>query len=59
MTKNIHVAHMPTKVVCSYDDKYTKLIRKYRGVGATYKFVEKMLDEVKWCRRTIKKHFNK
>lgn len=50
---------MPTKVVCSYDDKYTKLIRKYRGVGATYKFVEKMLDEVKWCRRTIKKHFNK
>jgi len=46
-------------VVCSYDDKYAKPIRKYRGVGATYKFMEQMLDEVKYCRNIVKYKFNK
>ena len=47
------------KVVCCYDDKYSKYIRIYRGENAVYKFMEKMLEEVKYCKTVIKKHFNK
>ena len=32
------------KVVCCYDDKYTKPIQIYRGENAVYKFMEVMLD---------------
>ena len=31
----------------------------YRGEKAVYKFMEKMLEEVEWCRKMTKKHFNK
>lgn len=31
----------------------------YRGENAVYKFMEKMLDEVKYCRNIIKHKFNK
>ena len=31
----------------------------YRGKKAVYKFMEKMLEEVEWCRKMTKKHFNK
>ena len=47
------------KVVCCYDDKYSKDICIYRGENAVYKFMEKMLKEVKYCKAVIKKHFNK
>ena len=47
------------KVVCCYDDKYSKYTRIYRGENAVYKFMEKMLKEVKYCKTVIKKHFNK
>ena len=47
------------KVVCCYDDKYTKPIQLYRGENAVYKFMENMLNEVKWCKKVMKKHFNK
>ena len=47
------------KVVCCYDDKYSKYTRIYRGENAVYKFIEKMLEEVKYCKTVIKKHFNK
>ena len=45
------------KVVCCYDDKYSKGI--FRGENAVYKFMEKMLEEIKYCKAVIKKHFNK
>ena len=35
------------KVICCYDDKYTKPTQVYRGKNAVYKFMESMLDEVK------------
>ena len=41
-----------------YDDKYSKYTRIYRGENAVYKFMEKMLEEVKYCKTVIKKHFN-
>ena len=47
------------KVVCCYDDKYTKAIRIYRGEKAVYKFMENILEEVKYCKKVMKKHFDK
>ena len=47
------------KVVCCYDDKYTKPVQIYRGEKAVYKFMEAMLNEVKYCKKMIKKEFNK
>ena len=47
------------KVVCCYDDKHTKPVQLYRGEKAVYKFMEAMLEEVKYCKKTMKKCFNK
>ena len=47
------------KLVCCYDDKYTKPVQIYRGEKAVYKFMEKMLEEVGYCKKVIRKHFNK
>ena len=47
------------KLVCCYDDKYSKDICIYRGENAVYKFMEKMLEEVKYCKAVVKKYFNK
>ena len=47
------------KVVCCYDDKYTKPVQIYRGEKAVYKFMESMLEEVKYCKKTMRKCFNK
>ena len=47
------------KLVCCYDDKYTKPINIYRGDNAVYKFMEKMLEEVKYCKNIMKKEFKK
>ena len=43
------------KVVSCYDDKYSKPITIYRGEKAVYKFVEAMLEEVKYCKKVMKK----
>ena len=47
------------KVVCCYDDQYTKQVQIYRGENAVYKFMENMLEEVNWCKSKMKTHFNK
>ena len=47
------------KVVCCYDDKYTKPLQIYRGEKAVYKFMEAMLEEVKYCKNVMKKDFNR
>ena len=47
------------KVVCCYDNQYTKQVQIYRGENAVHKFMENMLEEVNWCKSTMKKHFNK
>ena len=46
------------KVICCYDNKYTKPDQIYRE-NAVYKFMEKMLEEVQCCRKMTKKPFNK
>ena len=47
------------KVVCCYDDKYSKPVQIYRGENAVYEFMEKMLEEVTYCKNIMKKEFNK
>ena len=47
------------KVVCCYKKKYSKPIQTYRGENAVYKYVEKMLEEVEYCKAVVKKRFNK
>ena len=47
------------KVVCCYDDKYSKPVQIYRDENAVYKFMEKMLEEVKYCKNVIKYKLNK
>ena len=47
------------KVVCCYDDKYSKPVQIHRGKNAVHKFMENMLEEVNWCKSIMKKHFNK
>ena len=47
------------KVVCCYDDKYTKPTTIYRGKKAVHEFLEDMLEEVRYLKNLIKKEFNK
>ena len=47
------------KVVCCYDDQYTKPVQIYRGEKAVYKLMEKMLEEVNYCKKVMKTSFNK
>ena len=47
------------KVICCYDDKYSKPIQTYRGENAIYEFMEKILEEVEYCKAVIEKRFNK
>ena len=46
------------KVVC-VDNKFSKDVVLYRGKNVAYKFIEAILKEYKYCRKVIKKHFNK
>ena len=47
------------KLVCFYRERYSKPIQTYRGENAVYKFMEKMLEEVEYCKAVIEKRFNK
>ena len=47
------------KIVCCHDDKYSNPVQIYRGEKAVLKFMEAMLEEVKYCNKIKKKHFNK
>ena len=46
------------KVVC-VDNKLSKDVVMYRGKNSAYKFIEAILEEYYYCRKIIKKHFNK
>lgn len=36
-----------------------KPVQAYRGENAVYRFMEKMLEEVNYCKKIIKNNFNK
>ena len=60
-TKKYH-EHVPCsyayQVVC-IDDRFSKSIVVYRGKNAAYEFIKAILEEHKYCKKMMKKHFNK
>ena len=53
-------------VPCSYaykvvyiDDRFSKSIVVFRGKNAAYEFIKAILEEHKYCKKIMKKHFNK
>ena len=45
------------KLFCCYDDKFSKPIQLYRGEKAIYKFLEAMLKEAEYCKKSKKRSF--
>ena len=54
--------HIPSsfayKVVC-IDNKFSKKVALYREKNAFYRFIKGILNEYEYCKKIIKKHFNK
>ena len=53
-------------IACSYgyqlvcaDDKFSMPFKTYLGKYSVYKSINNMIEESKYCREVIKKHFNK
>ena len=46
------------KFVC-VDNKFSKKVGLYRGKNAVYRFIEVILNEYGYCKKMMKKHFNK
>ena len=46
------------KIVC-IDDRFSKPIVVYKGKNAAYEFIKAILQEHKYCKNIMKKHFNK
>ena len=46
------------KLVRRYDSTYSKSVKLYRGENAAYKFIERMLKEVEYCKDIVVKNFN-
>ena len=47
------------KVVCHYDQKYSKPAVIYRGENVIEKFIQNLFEDVEHCQRIIKKDFQK
>ena len=48
----------PNKIVC-IDNKFSKKAVLYRGKNAVYRFIKAILEEYDYCKKIMKKHFNK
>ena len=53
--KNIMIMSL---AVC-IDDRFSKPIVVYRGENAAYEFIKAILKEYKYCKKIMKKPFNK
>ena len=57
-----HQDHVPCsfayKVVC-VNNRFSKSVVLYRGKNAANRFIEAILEEYDYCKKMIKKHFNK
>ena len=57
-----HHEHVPCsyahKVVC-VDDRFSESIVVFRGKNAAYEFIKAIFEENKYCKKIMKKHFNK
>ena len=41
------------------DDRFSKLIVVFSGKNAAFKFIEAIVKEYEYCKKVMKKHFNK
>ena len=41
------------------DDRFSKPIVAFRGKNASYEFIKAILKEYGYCKKVMKKHFNK
>ena len=46
------------KLVC-VDDKFSKSIVVFRGKNAVYELIKEIFKEFEYCKKVMKKHFNK
>ena len=46
------------KLVC-FDDRFSKPIVVFRGKNSALKFIQAALEEYEYCKKVMKKHFNK
>ena len=46
------------KLVCVYD-RFSRSAAVYSAKNAAYKFIETILEEYEYCKKVMKKHFNK
>ena len=46
-------------VLLCVDDKFTKAIVVFREENAAYEFVKAILKKYEYCKKVMKKHFNK
>ena len=62
VTQKKYQKHFPCsfvyKVVC-IDNRFSKTIAVFRGKNAAYDFIKEILKEYEYCRKIIKKYFNK
>ena len=62
LTQKKYHEHVPCKcafkVVC-IDDRFSKSIVVFRGKNAAYEFIKAILKEYKYCKKIMKKHFDK
>ena len=62
LTQKNYQDHIPCsfayKLVC-VDDDFSKLIVGFRGENAAYEFIKAILKEYQYCKKVMKKHFNK
>ena len=62
LTHKKYLDHIPSsfayKVIC-IDGRFSKSIVVFRGENAAYQFIKAILEEYKYCKKVIKKHFDK
>ena len=62
LTQKKYHEHVPCsyafKIVC-IDDRFSKSIVVFRGKNAAYESIKAILEEHKYCKKIMKKYFNK
>ena len=62
LTQKKYQDHVPCsfayKVACT-DDRFSKPIVVFRGENTAYESIKAILKECKYCKKVIKKHFDK
>ena len=62
LTHKKYQDHVPCSFaykVVYINDSFTKPIAVFRGQNAAYEFIKAILKEYKYCKKVMKKHFNK